>query len=166
MPPIQVGEQVQKHIDYLELKAASLAMQSFLKDKSNMAMLIRSDNHTAIAYVNKMGSPTRSHPYLLSLRDLGVVFGVSHNTTCRVLGRKGQHCWESHHHDSSDWQLLPSVFKVIKSLLCFIIDLFASRTNAQLPVYCSWRPDPQARKVDAFSISWSKECPHMFPPST
>ena len=73
--------------------------------------------------------------------------------------------WESRHHDSSDWQLLPSVFDAIHHLLGpFTIDLFASRTNTQLPIYCSWRPDPQARVVDAFSTSWSQDRPYLFPP--
>ena len=44
------------------------------------------------------------------------------------------------------------------------MDLFASRTNHQLPEYCSWRPDPAARTVDAFSIPWSPERPYLFPP--
>ena len=45
------------HINYLELLAI---LQSFLRDKTNVAVLVRS-NHTAIAYPNKMGSPLRSH---------------------------------------------------------------------------------------------------------
>ena len=44
------------------------------------------------------------------------------------------------------------------------MDLFASRTNAQLPVYCSWKPDPAALTVDALSISWKKHYPYVFPP--
>jgi len=36
--------------------------------------------------------------------------------------------------------------------------------NAQLPDYCSWRPDPQVRVVDAFSISWAQDQPYLFPP--
>jgi len=44
-----------------------LAMQSFLKDKSNVAVLIRLNNRTAIAYLNKMGSPIQSQLCLLAL---------------------------------------------------------------------------------------------------
>ena len=74
-------------------------------------------------------------------------------------------CWESCHHDSSNWQLLPSVFEAVNHLLgAFTIDLFVSRTNAQLPAYCSWRPDPQARVVNALSTSWSQDQPYLFPP--
>lgn len=41
--------------------------------------------------------------------------------------------------------------------------MFASRTNTQLPVYRSWRPDQSALAVDALSISRKD---HMFPPFT
>ena len=67
--------------------------------------------------------------------------------------------------DSSDWRLHREIFlKLQKSFGPFTVDLFASRTNAQLPVYCSWKPDPAALIVDALSISWKKHYPYMFPP--
>jgi len=44
------------------------------------------------------------------------------------------------------------------------IDLFASRLNAWLPQFVSYRPDPAAVAVDAFSISWKDEkCFLLFP---
>ena len=54
--------------------------------------------------------------------------------------------WESQHmRDSSDWMLERATFLQLESSLgLFSIDLFASQTNAQLPVYCSWRLDPAA----------------------
>ena len=51
-----------------------------------------------------------------------------------------------------------------KRLGPFSIDLFAFRTNTQLLLYCSWRPDPIALAVDALSISWGNHRPYMFPP--
>ena len=152
--------EVQEHINYLEMKAAFLALQSFPKGRLNMVVLIRSDNRTAIAYLNKKGSPTRSHLCLLSLEICEWCLERHTMPHAKYLAGKDNIIadWESRHHDSSDWQLLPSVFEAINNLLGpFTIDLFASRTNAQLPVYCSWKPDPQARMVDAFSISWSQE---------
>ena len=44
------------------------------------------------------------------------------------------------------------------------IYLFASRLNAQVPCYASWRPNPDATYVDAFSISWKKQFFYAFPP--
>ena len=74
--------------------------------------------------------------------------------------------WESRHtYDSSNWKLLPLVFRSLNSLLGpFSVDLFASRTNNQLPVYFSWKPDPQAKAVDVFSVPWSMKNPYLFPP--
>ena len=60
--------------------------------------------------------------------------------------------------DSSDWMLKRA------RLGPFSIDLFASWMNAQLPVYCSWCPDPAALAVDALSIPWENHHAYRFPP--
>ena len=44
------------------------------------------------------------------------------------------------------------------------IDLFASRLNHKLEKYISFRPDPNAMAVDAFSISWTKQYVYIFAP--
>ena len=44
------------------------------------------------------------------------------------------------------------------------IDLFASRLNAQFPNYCSYRPDPGAKYVNAFTIKWDTSQFYCFPP--
>ena len=44
------------------------------------------------------------------------------------------------------------------------IDLFALRVNAQLPRFVSWKPDPDACLFNAFSVSWEKFIPYIFPP--
>jgi len=78
-----------------------------------------------------------------------------------LLGKENCHAdWESHHyHDNTDWQLFSAVFKVLYCLLDpFSVDLFA---NTQLPLYYSWRPDPQAKAVDAFSVPWAQDIPYV-----
>lgn len=74
--------------------------------------------------------------------------------------------WESRHvRDSSNWMLERSTFLQLESRLGpFSIDLFVSRTNAQLPVYCNWRPDPAALAVDALSLPWENHNAYVFPP--
>ena len=69
--------------------------------------------------------------------------------------------WESrHHNNSSNWQLSLAVFDAVnKSLDPFSIDLFSSRINHQLPIYCSGRPDPEAISVDTFLMPWREELP-------
>ena len=36
------------------------------------------------------------------------------------------------------------------------IDLFASRVNTQFQKYVSYRPDPNAFAVDAFTLNWGE----------
>ena len=57
------------------------------------------------------------------------------------------------------------MFDGINNLLSpFNLDLFASRTDTQLPEYYSWKPDPYAKIVDAFIVSWFQDQPYRFPP--
>ena len=43
------------------------------------------------------------------------------------------------------------------------VDLFASRLNAQLPVFVSYHSDPEAMHINAFSISWQSRPFYAFP---
>ena len=66
---------------------------------------------------------------------------------------------------SSEWKLRERVFKQIVSTFGKPdIDLFASRINHQLSNYISWRPNPGAKSVDAFSINCSSTYNYCFPP--
>ena len=44
------------HINSLELLAAILVVKTFLKDASEISVLLRLDNATAVAYINNMGA--------------------------------------------------------------------------------------------------------------
>ena len=92
------------HINYLELKGAFLALQSFVKDMSNtyIGVLIRMDNRTATAYVNKMGGHTIS-AMSFGIADLGMVPGSQHYPHAAYLPGKNiaKTDWESHHHRDS-----------------------------------------------------------------
>ena len=51
-----------------------------------------------------------------------------------------------------------TIFDGIDNLLGpFNLDFFASRTNAELPEYYSWKLDPCVKIVDAFTASWSQD---------
>ena len=61
--------------------------------------------------------------------------------------------------------LRPDIFQQITTIWGKpSIDLFASRLNAQLPCYASWKPDPNASYVGALSISWERKFFYVFPP--
>ena len=67
--------------------------------------------------------------------------------------------------DDTEWQLSKSYFREIcQSFGVPEIDLFASRLNKQIDCYVSWRPEPEAFAVDAFSINWSGKFMYMFSP--
>ena len=67
--------------------------------------------------------------------------------------------------DKHEWSLQEECFlEIISEFPELNIDLFASRLNNKLDIYCSWKPDPGCSYVDAFSIDWSKFNYFAFPP--
>ena len=67
--------------------------------------------------------------------------------------------------DLHDWKLDPLVLAELNQLWGPLeVDLFASRLSTKLPRFYSWRPDPQAEAVDAFSQDWSSVKGYAFPP--
>eukprot|EP00918_Siedleckia_nematoides_P075761 GHVU01165804.1.p1 GENE.GHVU01165804.1~~GHVU01165804.1.p1 ORF type:complete len:163 (-),score=2.58 GHVU01165804.1:837-1304(-) len=65
----------------------------------------------------------------------------------------------------TEWMLNPVVFEQVCTLFGIPgVDLFASRLNAQLPHYVSWRPDPFAKDIDGFSVCWKDIYSYAFPP--
>ena len=155
------------HINSLELLAAFLALKSFCKDKENITVLLKMDNKSAVAYVNKLGG-TRS-------RKLNnVALEIWQWSLDRKIWIKSEYLpgiqnlwadWESRHaHDPSDWMLRKDLVKLLFQHHPCNVDLFASRTNHQLPQYWSWKPDPHSQGTDAFLKNW-KECQgYVFPP--
>ena len=69
-------------------------------------------------------------------------------------------------HDDLEWTLCPKVFNILCDIFVIPeIDLFASRLNHKLKNYCSWKRDPFATYINAFSISWNVfSCSYLFPP--
>ena len=134
------------HINYLELKAAFLALRTFLPCQGPLTVLLRMDNVTAIAFLNRMGGT-----HFLPLSALAVEIWqwcIQRKFTIHAEHLPGveniRADWLSRHlTDSSDWRLKRDVFLELENQLGhFSIDLFA------------WKPDPGAVAVDALSITW------------
>ncbi len=65
----------------------------------------------------------------------------------------------------TEWKLASQIFVELCNILGQPnIDAFASRSNSQLLKYYSWRPDPGAEHVDAFTVSWENDFMYFFPP--
>ena len=158
--PWQTMERKQ-HINLLELKSAFLALQTFVSNKTNTHVLLRIDNRTAIAYINQKGG-THSKPlsdmacnlwsWCLK-RNITVqaehIAGVE-NTRADLESRVFQDPCDVFHRIQTKWGQMD-------------VDLFAARHNHQIMDYYSYRPDPGAIAVDAFSQNWSRTHPYAFP---
>ena len=103
----------QKHINYLELLAAFLALRSFLPNRRKLNILLRIDNVTAIAFLNRMGGTHSQELSDLAVRiwewcvEKEIVIHAEH-----LPGKENVRAdWESRHmRDSSDWMLERATF--------------------------------------------------------
>lgn len=164
------SEEAKNHINYLELSAALFALQCFVDEISNSHVKIMIDNTSAVGMINKMGSAKSDSCNKLVFKIWQ--FCIKNNiwlTAAHIPGCNNVVAdWESRNFSKQDmeWMLDPNILKSSLSDLQFKpdIDLFASRLNNQFDVYCSFKPDPGAAHVDAFSISWSNLDFYCFPP--
>ena len=163
--PSELGD----HINVLELRAILLGLQSFHRNSRNLDILVKSDNTTAVAYVNNMGGMTSSECSKVARtiwefcekRKLWILAtyipGVD-NEEADFMSR--------HFSDDTEWELAQDIFDhVTDTLGSPSVDLFASRLNAKLPCYVSWKKDPKAWQTNAFALNWSElKMPYIFPP--
>ena len=156
------------HINVLEIKAGLFALRSFANDLRNVHIHLKMDNRTAVAYTHRM-SGTRSPQMLLCTQEIWK-FCLDWEITLTAEFLPGslniEADWQSRNFlDSSDWRLKREIFRDMNQKMGpFMLDLFASRHNAQLNRYISWRPDPFSVGVDAFQRSWKEEGLYLFPP--
>ena len=157
------------HINYLELLALFLGLQTYCKSLNDTHIRVRLDNTTAVAVINHMGT--------------------SHSSQCNTLGKAiwewciQRHIWLSAAHlpgienteadfesrkkqSNTEWMLNHKRLHEALLKLNFApdIDVFASRLNTQFPSYISYRPDPGAKAVDVFSFDLSDVKFYAFPP--
>jgi hypothetical protein len=67
--------------------------------------------------------------------------------------------------DETDWSLNDSLFNKIQFLRVDLdIDLFASRLNYKISKFVSWKADPLAWAIDAFTLQWKTFIFYAFPP--
>ena len=157
-----------RHINFLELLAATLAVKCFAKGKQNITIHLKVDNTTAMAYINKFGGTVS--PELNQLTKELWLWCLERNISLQATHLAGiLNCTADEESrvmkDRTDWMLCPRVFSRICQLTGPLqVDLFASRLTNQLSSYASWRPDPEAVATDTFSLDWIQFQGHPNPP--
>lgn len=157
------------HINYLELKAAFFALKSFQGQLHGKHVRLMLDNTTAIACINHMGTSHSDSCNDLTFSvwswciEKDIFISAAHipgvdNVVADAESRKINL--------DAEWKLNTDLLQVaLKKLHASPdVDLFASRLNKQMERYMSFRPDPAAEVVDAFSVSWSGINFYAFPP--
>ena len=160
-------EEAERHINYLELKAAWFTIRTFLKDKKDVHVRLNVDNTTALAYINNMGGKINSYNNLarkiwLWCVDRNIWLSAAYIPSALNVEADSQSRMD---HDNIEWELNNNLFKKICSnFFTPDIDLFATRLNNKTQNYVSWKPDPFAMAIDAFTINWNNFRPYIFAP--
>ena len=162
------SEEATWHINVLELKAVLFAFQCLFRSTYNTSILIKSDNTTVVAYINKQGGTTSK-----VLCDLALELWAFciHRNLCiyasHIAGVSNDRADELSRRSSSEhsYFLLQESFDSMCDSLSFSLslDCFASRLNNKLPAFISRFKDPSSSLVNAFSVSWSDNV-YLFPP--
>ena len=155
------------HINYLELMAVFLAVKHFEPLVSGCHVLIRTDNTTAMSYINKQGGLKSPVLHNLARRlilwcdaHLGSIW-ASHvpgllNSGADLLSRGKTHY--------ADWSLHPGVADQIWVRFGRPqVDLFASEENTKCSRFFSMRGRAPLG-LDALAHEWPKELLYAFPP--
>ena len=155
------------HSNVLEFRAVFFGFQCFYRSVSDCGILIRSDNSTVVAYINKQGGTVArlcdqalelwefcvSRGITIQASHLSGVSNVRADRLSRVL------------HTEHSYELSSEAFDTVVGRLSFPlkIDCFASRLDYKIDPYYSRYYDPFSSGVDAFTFEWTDNV-YLFPP--
>ena len=161
-------EETLQHINCLELMAVLYALKAFCRKEHSVHIRVYSDNTAAVNYINCMGGTHSMECHSVAKNiwqfcmDRQIWLSAAH-----IPGKENIHADRESRifSDNKEWMLSPRLFcEIIDIWGKPTIDLFACRLNKQLDCYASWKPDPEATYVDAFSITWGNHLFYAFPP--
>ena len=176
---LQIGDKVWKyseqwtenqrgrHSTEMEMKAVACAMMHFQPLIRDTKLLVQSDC-TAVVWdlTRKRVRSERLRATVMQILDMTVKLNISLTSShlAGVLNVVSDKLSRTEAH--SGLVLRAEVFARIQDQLgpC-TIDAFATQTNAKLPRYISWQPDPEAEAQDFFAQHLNKkELYYIFPP--
>ena len=158
------------HINVLELRTIYLSLCHFLPALKNKHVLVRTDNMSAIAYINHQGGLRSSalHSVAQTLllwadKHLSSIRAVhlpgSLNSAADLLSRGRPH--------PSEWRLHPAAVHLIWARFGKArVDLFASKESAHCPLWFSLCGNKAPLGVDALAHVWPQGLLYAFPPTS
>lgn len=156
------------HINCLELVAAFNGLKTFARFITNENILLRVDNITAIASINKMGRVQYKYLNKISqeiwdwCESRNIFILASYISSSENIIADSESRIKN---VFTEYELNKNVFREITlNLGSPEIDLFASYQNKKCDKFISWHPDPESMCVDAFTINWTRYFFYAFPP--
>lgn len=156
------------HINYKELLAVKFGLDALADDVYDCQILLRIDSTTAISYVNRKGGVRFSKFHELArvicqwAETRQVYLFASYISSAE---NKEADALSRIENDDIEWGLNDEFFQSIVEVFGMPnIDLFASSYNTKCRNYVSWKRDPEALVVDAFTIKWTDLNFYAFPP--
>ncbi|KAL2095574.1 hypothetical protein ACEWY4_007722 [Coilia grayii] len=156
------------HINVLELMAVFLALRHFLPHVENSHVLVRTDNTTVVAYINKQGG-LRS-PQLHRLARKLILWSQDRLLSLKAthvpgVENRGADLLSRGHPRYGEWKLHLNVTKQIWQRFGYpTVDLYASAENAHCPLFFSLTDTTAPLGVDALAHPWPRTLLYAFPP--
>ncbi|XP_040915373.1 uncharacterized protein LOC121195777 [Toxotes jaculatrix] len=156
------------HINVLEMQAVFLALKHFLPHLLGHHVLVKTDNSTVVAYINRQGGTRSLQLHRLAQRL--IVWGSTRFLSLRathvagVLNR-GADLLSRGNPLYGEWRLHPQVVKQIWQRYGQAdVDLFASQENTHCPLFFSLSDASAPLGVDALAHPWPNVLLYAFPP--
>lgn len=156
------------HINYLELMAVWKALNHFLPRLQGHHVLVRCDNTTAVAYINRQGGVRSSKLHALAYKLLvwsRRVFLTLRATHVPGLLNRGADLLSRGNPIYGDWRLHPQIVDMLWMRFGqATVDLFASHENYHCPMFFSLKDVDAPLGVDALAHPWPRVLLYAFPP--
>lgn len=126
-----------------------MALKTYARHLSACETLLRVDNKTALAYVNKMGGIQLLH-FNEQVRQIWIFASYIPSKGNTDADRESRL-----NNVGTEWEFNDSICE--QNTYSFgnpDIYLFASRINKTCDRYCLWHNEPECVEVDAFTIDW------------
>ena len=161
-------QEISTHINYKELLAIKYALKEIADNMKNCNLLLRVDNTTAIAYLNRMGG-VRIKKFNLLAKSIWQ-WAEKRNIFLRASYIESKENKDADRlsrilNKDAEWELGPQFYnEIIQTFGLPDVDIFASKVNKKCERYFSWMPDREALAIDAFTVSWNDIYFYAFPP--